>query len=90
MDVLFLKREAFDHESEYRAVIYSPEATKVRAQKGIKIPVDPHQLIDSILLDPRATDELASAFSFYFKEKLKFTKRVQQSVLYKSPTPFVV
>jgi hypothetical protein len=90
MDALFLKREAFDHESECRAVIYCPEATKVQARKGIKIQIDPHQLIDSVLLDPRAPDELASALAFYFKGKLKFTKRVQRSVLYKSPKPLVV
>jgi len=85
MDVLFLKRAAFDYETEYRVVIYCPEATKVKARQGIKIQVDPHQLIDSVLLDPRAPDELVAALSFYFKGKLEFTKRVQRSVLYKPP-----
>lgn len=85
MDVLFLKRVAFDYESEYRVVIYCPDATKVLARQGIKIQVDPHELIDSVLLDPRAPDELIAALSFYFKGKLKFAKRVQRSVLYKPP-----
>jgi Protein of unknown function (DUF2971) len=89
MDALFLKRDAFEHESEYRAVMHCPTATQVEVQGGIKLRVEPHKLIDSILLDPRAPDELAAAFSYYFKEKLLFNKKVQRSVLYKSPHPIL-
>jgi hypothetical protein len=54
------------------------------------VPVDPDKLIDRILLDPRAPGELVEALAFYFKEKIKFKKRVGRSILYKSPTPLVV
>lgn len=90
MDALFLKREAFDHESEYRAVIHFPSAIEENVRDGIKVRVDPHRLIDSVLLDPRAPPELAAAFAFYFTDKIKFKKRVAPSVLYKSQTPFMV
>lgn len=90
LDLLFMKREAFDHEAEYRAVCISPNAKTDQVTAGLKIKVNPKKLIDSILIDPRAPDELADALIFYFKEKIGFTKRVQRSVLYKSPTPLVV
>lgn len=90
MDALFLKREAFDHESEYRAVIHFPGATDESLRNGVKVQVDPHRLIDSVLLDPRAPTELAAAFAFYFTDKIKFKKRVAPSVLYKSQTPLMV
>lgn len=90
MDALFLKREAFDHEAEYRAVIHIPNASEEVIRDGIKIKANPHKLIDSILLDPRAPKELASAFAFYFTDKLNYEQRVAPSVLYKSQTPLIV
>jgi hypothetical protein len=90
MDALFLKRDAFDHEAEYRAVIHNPAGTEDEAPRGLKLKVNPHRLIDSILLDPRAPKELAEAFAFFFKEKLKFKARVAPSVLYKVQVPMVV
>lgn len=90
MDALFLKREAFDHEAEYRAVLHIPNASPKVLRNGVKIKVSPHKLIDSILLDPRAPKELAAALSFYFTDKLNFTQRVATSVLYKSQTPLIV
>ncbi|KWS20859.1 hypothetical protein AL062_02780 [Pseudomonas syringae pv. syringae] len=82
---LLMKREAFTHESEWRAVIYCPDINPVKIHKGISLAVNPHKLIDSILLDPRAPQELIDAFTYYFKEKIKFKGRVSRSVLYKSP-----
>lgn len=84
--ILYLKREAFSHESEWRATIYCPEANRAEVRNGIAVKIDPHKVIDSILLDPRAPQELVDAFTYYFKEKLNFKGRVARSVLYKSPT----
>ena len=83
--VLYMKREAFTHESEWRATIYCPDVDRARVQKGVSVAVNPHKVIDSILLDPRAPQELVDAFIYYFQEKLKFKGRVKRSVLYKSP-----
>ncbi|MGC3893708.1 DUF2971 domain-containing protein [Pseudomonas urmiensis] len=85
VQALYLKREAFTHESEWRAAIYCPDISPTNIQKGISVAIEPHKLIDSILLDPRAPKELVDAFTYYFKEKLNFTGRVSRSVLYKSP-----
>jgi len=90
MDALFLKREAFDHEAECRAIVHLPNASEENMRDGVKIKVNPHKLIDNILLDPRAPKELAAAFAFYFTEKLDYKQRVAPSVLYKSQTPLIV
>lgn len=73
------------HESEWRATIYCPDADPRKIQKGIFVPVNPHKLIDNILLDPRAPEELVKAFKFYFENKLNFKRNVKRSILYKSP-----
>lgn len=90
MDALFIKRQAFDHEAEYRAILHLPNASQEDMRNGVKINVNPHKLIDNILLDPRAPKELAAAFAFYFTEKLEYKERVAPSVLYKSQTPLIV
>lgn len=90
MDALFLKREAFDHEAEFRVLLHAPEANRKSAREGIKIPINPHRLIDSVLLDPRAPPELVAAFTYYLQQKIGFKKRVARSVLYKSTDPYVV
>lgn len=82
---LYVKREAFTHESEWRATVFCPDASPGSVKKGVSVAVNPHKLIDSILLDPRAPQELVDAFTFYFKERLNFKGRVSRSVLYKSP-----
>lgn len=89
-DIIYLKREAFSHETEWRATFYTPNESREAEKKGISIKVDPHKLIDRILLDPRAPSELVKAFEFYFKEKLGFEGRIGRSVLYKIPDPYVI
>jgi hypothetical protein len=83
--ILCLKREAFDHEDEVRAIIYSPSKPGKKAEKGVFIPVDSHDLVESILIDPRAPKELSAAFTHYFKNVLKFKKTIRQSALYNIP-----
>lgn len=85
-----VRAEAFRHETEWRAAIYCPDADRERVQSGLAIKVDPHKLVDNILLDPRAPKELAEAFQFYFQKKLNYKRRVGPSVLYKSPQPIQI
>ncbi|NVZ52787.1 DUF2971 domain-containing protein [Pseudomonas sp. B6002] len=90
VDMLYMKREAFSHENEWRATLFCPEEVRADGKKGITIPVDPHRFIQSIVLDPRAPDELVNAFMFYFKLKLGFVGRISRSVLYRKPKGFEV
>jgi hypothetical protein len=89
-DVLYMKRDAFSHETEWRAALFTPEASREVEKIGITIKVDPHDFIERILLDPRAPEELVGAFEFYFKSKLGFKGSVARSVLYKVPDTYVV
>lgn len=89
-DALYMKRDAFSHETEWRATLFTPEASREVEKKGIAIKLDPHYFIDRILLDPRAPEELINAFEFYFKNKLGFKGRVGRSALYKVPDLYVV
>lgn len=90
VDMLYVKREAFEHEDEWRATLFCPMEAKADGKKGITIPVDPHRFIRGILLDPRASDELVAAFTFYFREKLGFKGRVARSELYKKPKGYEI
>ncbi len=90
VDILYMKREAFSHEAEWRAMFYTPHESREIEKKGIFVKVDPHNFIDRILLDPRAPSELVNAFEYYFKEKLQFKGNVQRSSLYKAPDPYVI
>jgi len=87
-DTLYMKRDAFAHEDEWRATLYCPSESE--DGKGIKVPVDPHALIRNILLDPRAPQELVDAFAHYFKTKLGFRGLVKRSGLYASPRPIEI
>jgi hypothetical protein len=90
-DALFLKRESFQHEDEWRAVITCGDRKARRDQpKGISVPVDPNALVDNVLLDPRAPQELTNALGHYFTSKLGYPGVVKRSVLYKVPKPIIV
>lgn len=85
MEPLFLKRLAFDHERETRAVIVDEDSLTGIPKKGITIPVDPFKLLTSIWIDPRAPDEFVKAYQYYLKEKLGFPGTVERSALYAEP-----
>lgn len=83
-DLLCVKRSAFKHENEVRAIIYDPHAKREKggALKGILVDANGMELIESILLDPRAPDEICHAMRHYLKEVLGFPGEVRKSKLY--------
>jgi hypothetical protein len=85
MEPLFMKRLAFDHERETRAVILDEACLTEEPKKGISIPVDPFKLLTSIWVDPRAPDEVLKAYRYYLKDKLGFPGKVERSGLYAVP-----
>lgn len=90
IEPLFMKRNAFHHEYEVRAVVYDPEPQPTDNVKGVIIPVDARALIRSIWIDPRAPKEFVEAYSLYLKRKLKFLGIVKKSTLYDAPEPIDV
>lgn len=86
-ELLYMKRWPYEHESEYRVVVIDEEPL---ASGGVTISINPHQLIDSILIDPRAPKELSDALVFYFKEKIGYKMKCEKSRLYKMPIPLII
>jgi hypothetical protein len=81
---LFLKRVAFSHEAETRVVVFDPSQTTEANASGIKIELNSRELIDSVLVDPRAPEEFVAAYKHYLQEHLKFAGSVKKSQLYRS------
>jgi len=89
-NALFVKRLAFRHESEVRAVIFNEAAPQVGHGSGLEVSVSPHELIQSILVDPRAPEPYVQAYRHYLVEKLGFKGPVQKSGLYAEREPLEV
>ena len=76
------KRKAFDHEAETRVLIRASNAS--RADFGLRVPVDPHRLIETILADPRMPDPVLWAFRRYVTKDLGFSGSFAKSMIYTS------
>lgn len=83
-DMLCMKRAAFSHEAEVRAILFDSNAPRSGedSRKGINVAVDGIDLVESIRLDPRAPDELCEALVHYFVNVLGFKGSVKKSLLY--------
>jgi len=85
---LLIKRRAFSHEQEVRVIIIDRHR---KSNKGIlKIKLNPYEIIQSILIDSRAPDELLDVYSNYLKNELKYNGRISKSILYKPLTRLIV
>ena len=89
-DSLFMKRRAFKHEAEVRVAIYKKDIGLDEIPLGIGIAIDPFELIESVLIDPRAPQAYVRAYKHFLKEKLGFPGRVGQSGLYAGREPLEV
>ena len=78
---LFFKRNAFNHEAELRAVLYNQNTSN--SHDYLRVSINPHKLIKSVLFDPRLSDELVSVYKYYLKEKFKYRGSIKRSQLYK-------
>ena len=81
---LFLKRRAFKHEAETRVLLFDSKQDIDSNVKFIKVKLPTRNLIDSVLVDPRAPDEFVAAYTAYIKGVLKFPGPVRKSQLYRS------
>lgn len=79
---LFVKREAFRHEDEVRAVVLAPPEIDHAVRGAFRLKVQMRWLIDNVLIDPRAPDEFVDAYRHYLKDRLEFPGYVGKSALY--------
>jgi len=80
------KRIAFKHEDEMRMLFVLPEKrSKSIPPKVFKFSVDPHALVKSIHIDPRAPKELFETLQRDIEGSLEFRGSIQQSSLLRLP-----
>jgi DUF2971 family protein len=85
---LLFKRKAFDHEAETRLLIHKNNVEK--SSPGLRIKVEPHQLIETVLADPRMPDAIFKSFKYYMEKVLKYKKSFRRSGIYTAKKPFRV
>lgn len=88
-DALLWKRRAFEHENETRLIAFHQNLT-TNPKDGIRIRINPHDLIEDILIDPRAPEPYVKAYQLYFEHVLKFDGRVSKSRLYQQKPPIEI
>lgn len=81
---MLLKRTPFRYEKEVR-ILHLTE--RPAAEEGmILFEADPHQVIQSILVDPRAPDHRFRTIKRYFQHVAKFQGSINKSKLYEMPS----
>jgi hypothetical protein len=82
---IFLKRDAFDHEAEVRVILHADESLVLtkNERRYIRLPVDPHSLVLSVLFDPRADESYVEVCKYYLQSALQFRGPILKSQLYR-------
>jgi hypothetical protein len=77
LELFFLKRDAFAHEQELRAILLKPRIDDEMAQPGMAIPVDLGELILEVAVAPFAEDwftDLVAAVAAKYKLAVSTTR----------------
>lgn len=85
---LLFKRKSFAHEDEVRVLVVDHHRRGVNGILNIK--VDPHAVIEGVLIDSRAPKEVVEMYTRFLKRDLNFKGRVSQSTLYNRPAGLTV
>lgn len=83
-DALFLKRDAFDYEAEVRAIAFLQPQKAIKPIDSLRVRVDPHEFVESILFDPRAEKTYVQMASHFFRTALRFEGAISRSALYRA------
>jgi Protein of unknown function (DUF2971) len=96
---LLVKRSAFSHENEVRLLYfdhhydnfnYILDGKNKYPNTIFKYGIEPHELIESIILDPRMSPEEAKDTTEMIKVKTRYRGEIRQSQLYATPPDFVL
>jgi len=86
---LLVKRPAFRHEREVRLLFLPPDG--VRATDGLfAYDVDPHTMIDQIMIDPRMPEARASRLRSRIIRETGFAGPIKRSLLYAPPPEVLI
>lgn len=86
---LLVKRLAFRHEREVR-LIFTPHDKNKAGSDIFSYPIDPNELIDQIMIDPRKAVQEANALKHEIKSKTGFTGPIMRSLLYAPPPTWTI
>ncbi|MGF1713231.1 hypothetical protein L4C37_22055 [Vibrio kagoshimensis] len=81
---LMHKRNEFNHEREVRLIYTGGGKLDIH-----QFSIDPHELFDEIVFDPRINDHLFDAYKTALEAK-NFKKSIRKSVMYKPPKALMV
>jgi hypothetical protein len=82
---LTIKRRAFSHEKEVRLIYHSD---RPHDEKVLRYKIDPHALIDQIMLHPQLARVDAERLKSRIKRHLGYSGEVKRSLLYAPPKGF--
>ena len=85
---LLVKRKAFAHEREIRILYFDLD----RNENGLiyKYAIDPHDLIDQIMVDPRLDKIEAEEVKAQIKTSTGFNRKILRSLLYAPPNELIL
>lgn len=83
-DALFFKRDAFDYEAEVRAIAFLQPQKDIRPPESLRVRIDPHNFVDSILFDPRAETTYVQMATYFLRNALHFQGPISRSALYRA------
>ena len=86
---LLVKRPAFKHEREVR-LIFRPHDLEDAGDDLFSYPVDPHELFDQLMIDPRMPDTDARALKEEIVSRTGFKGRILRSLLYAPPPSWTI
>jgi hypothetical protein len=84
---LLVKRLAFDHEKEVRLLYFRKEEES--SSDLFPYPVDPHALIDQIMIDPRMDKGKVEDLKAQIRQQTGFQGSIKRSLLYAPPDGFI-
>lgn len=88
-NTLLVKRPAFKHEREVRLLFISHDDTEANGDL-FSYPVNPKELIDQVMIDPRMAESAANALKQKIKSDTGFPGEIKRSLLYSPPPTLVI
>lgn len=82
-EAMLLKRRPFTHEEEVRLLYI--DNTKGKHENLLYVSLNPHEIIKTLLIDPRAGKEDVEKYKDYFKRTAGYKNSVAQSSIYQVP-----
>lgn len=83
-DALIFKRDAFDYEAEVRAIAFLQPKKDVQPPASLRVRIDPHHFVDSILFDPRAESTYVQMATYFLRKSISFDGPISRSALYRA------